>query len=70
MRLRVSMGKRKRGRPPLPEGERMEGERVYLRPDDWRWLERWLPGGNPSEQMRELFERARKFWPGGPSRFR
>jgi hypothetical protein len=36
----------------------------------WEWLGLWFPGGNPTEQIRELFERSVKFWPSGPGKFR
>jgi hypothetical protein len=58
------------GRPPLPEDQKVIGESVYLTSAEWAWLELWMPGGNRSEQVRELLERARKFWPSGPARFR
>lgn len=55
---------KRRGRPSDPLALRFKT--VGLRPDQWEWLALWLPDGNPSEQMRELFERAQSFWPSGP----
>lgn len=36
----------------------------------WDWLALWMPTGNPTTQLRELLERAAKFWPAGPGAFR
>jgi hypothetical protein len=58
----------KRGRPSNPDS--LVFKTVGLTKDQWEWLELWLPSGNPSNQLRELFERCYKFWPSGPSTFR
>jgi len=46
---------------------------VGLTQADWDWLDLWFPGQSPgasSLSLRELVERARKFWPNGPNKFR
>lgn len=43
---------------------------VCLTAEQWAWLDLWFPGGNFSFCLRELFDRAMKFWPSGPSKFR
>lgn len=59
---------KKRGRPSSPDAY------VYitigLRPFQWEWLALWFPNGSPSDQVRALLDRALKFWPVGPGRFR
>lgn len=63
-----SVGKKKRGRPASADSY------VYvtigLRPEHWRWLALWFPNGSPSDQVRALLDRALKFWPSGPHRFK
>lgn len=62
------VGKKKRGRPSSSESY------VYitigLRPEHWCWLALWFPTGSPSDQARALLDRALKFWPSGPNRFK
>lgn len=41
-----------------------------LRPDRLAWLELWFPGGSPTDQLNALIDRAIRFWPSGPGRFR
>ena len=55
-----------RGRKPDPN--RLEFKTVGLRREDWQWLELWAISRdtNPTQQLNELIELARKFWPGGP----
>lgn len=48
----------------------LQWKTVGLTPEQWLWLSTWMPTGSPSNQLRELLERAEKFWPAGPSRFR
>lgn len=43
---------------------------VGLTAAQWEWLEKWLPGASPSEQLREALNRSMRFWPGGPHVFR
>lgn len=42
---------------------------VGLTAAEWEFLGKWF-SGNKTGQLRELIERAQKFWPAGPSRFR
>lgn len=42
---------------------------VGLTPDEWEYLSHWS-SGNKADQLRELLDRARKFWPSGPAKFR
>lgn len=60
--------KRRRGRPRSASSFRFKT--VGLEPEDWSWLALWCPDGNQSVQLRELLDRAKKFWPTGPARFR
>jgi hypothetical protein len=43
---------------------------IGLTVEQWDWLYLWFPTGNRTDRMKELFERAMKFWPGGPGKFR
>ena len=43
---------------------------VGLTAAQWRWLDLWLLSASPTAQLRELFDRAVKFWPSGPHRFK
>jgi hypothetical protein len=43
---------------------------VSLTQEQWNFIMLWFPTGNPSQALRELLERAVKFWPSGPGRFR
>jgi hypothetical protein len=43
---------------------------VGLTQAQWDWLALWLPGGSITSQFRSLLDRAMKFWPSGPTRFR
>lgn len=58
----------RRGRPCSKNPQRYKT--VGITEEQWQWLERWRPGGSPSDQLRELLDRAMKFWPGGPAVFR
>lgn len=60
--------RRRRGRPSDPN--KLVFKTYGLRPDDLAWLEMWFPGGSPTDQLNALIERAKKFWPAGPGRFR
>jgi hypothetical protein len=42
------------------------GRAIYLTAAEWERLALWHPG-NASEQLRELLDRAGKFWPRGPA---
>lgn len=67
-----STGKRGGSRPGAgrkASGRALVGKKINLSASEWAWLELWHPG-NPSEQIREMLERARRFWPAGPARFR
>lgn len=41
-----------------------------LRPDRETWLALWFPDGSPTDQLNALLDRAIKFWPSGPGKFR
>lgn len=43
---------------------------VGLSKDDWDFLDKWFDSDNPSLKVRELLERAKRFWPAGPNAFR
>lgn len=43
---------------------------VCLTEKQWAWLDLWFTGGNFSLCLRELLDRAMKFWPSGPGKFR
>ena len=58
----------RRGRPRSPDS--LVFVTVGLTPTQWAWLRLWFPTGSPTDQLRALFERALKFWPAGPGRFR
>ena len=58
----------KRGRPR--KADSLQFRTVGLTQEQWDWLELWFPGGNPTTQLAELFERSQKFWPSGPGAFR
>ena len=60
--------KSRRGRPAKDDA--FVYVTIGLRPAHWAWLKLWFPGGNPSDQLRALLDRALKFWPSGPVRFR
>lgn len=60
--------KRGRGRPRSKS--RLEFKTVGLTADQWKWLELWRPGESPTTMLQEMFERAQKFWPSGPAKFR
>lgn len=60
---------KKRGRKPIGN-KKLQFKTIGLTAEQWEWLEKWLPGRSPTAQARELFERARKFWPAGPNKFR
>lgn len=59
---------KKVGRPK--SGDPLIYRTVGLTADQWRWLALWHESNNPGAQLRELLERAVKFWPGGPRVFR
>ena len=63
-------GLKKRGRPL---GSVKKDSYIYitigLRPVHWVWLGLWHEG-TVSDQIRALLDRALKFWPAGPNRFR
>ena len=59
---------KKRGRPA--SDDKLYFYTVGLTSDEWGWLSLWFPGASPTAQLRELFERSRKFWPSGPAKFR
>jgi len=42
---------------------------VGLTEDQWKWLQLWN-STNPTLALRELLDRAFRFWPSGPFRFR
>lgn len=43
---------------------------VGLTQKQWEFVALWFPTGNPSNCIRSLIDRALKFWPAGPARFR
>lgn len=43
---------------------------VGLSKAQWEWLKLWFPGGNPTDSLKALLERAVRFWPSGPYKFR
>ena len=43
---------------------------VGLTSAQWDWLELWQRGASPSHLLRSLLDRAIKFWPSGPTKFR
>ena len=45
---------------------------VGLTSAQWAWLEQWAISDveNPTECLGELVDRAMKFWPSGPNKFR
>lgn len=57
-----------RGRPRDPNA--LVFHTVGLTREQWEWLTLWMPEGNRTDQVKELFDRARKFWPKGPAVFR
>jgi hypothetical protein len=63
----ISVGK-KRGRPKTESP--LIFHSVGLTADQWAWLALWMPNRSTTAQLRELINRAFKFWPAGPSRFR
>lgn len=65
----TDLEKKRRGRPSIGTKAK-KFKTVGLTEDEWRWLEMWLPGASPTSQLQELVERARKFWPAGPAKFR
>jgi hypothetical protein len=59
---------KRRGRPPaINPGKRIS---VYLNSQEAAFLSLWSTDGSPSTQFKDLLERAMKFWPAGPGRFR
>ncbi len=58
---------RKPGSGKTQPEDQLHGRTVYLKQAELEWMEFWFPGGNPTEQLRELMGRARKFWPKGPA---
>lgn len=67
-RMTLSLPLNRRGRKNDPNKKVF---RSYgLRPDRLKWLELWFPDGNPTDQINALLDRAMKFWPSGPARFR
>lgn len=62
------------GRRPGAGRKKGEHSKVFrsvgLTPEQWEFLELWLPGGNSTSQLQELIERCQKFWPAGPNKFR
>lgn len=56
---------KRRGRPKDPD--KLYFDKVGLRQRDWDLLEKFLPGGNRTAQIGELFVLVRKFWSNGPS---
>ena len=58
----------KRGRPPIADP--LIFKTVGLTALEWEWLATWHPEGNVTNQLSELVERSRKFWPSGPTKFR
>lgn len=42
---------------------------VGLTDAQWQWLSLWSKA-SPTAALRDLFDRASKFWPAGPARFR
>lgn len=59
---------KRRGRPK--KGNSLRFKTVGMTDEDWRWLSLWMPGASPTSQLAELVERAKKFWPAGPTKFR
>lgn len=57
----------KRGRPSSPDS--LVFFTVGLTLTQWQWLQLWMPSGSRTDAIRELFIRAMKFWPLGPSVF-
>lgn len=43
---------------------------VGLTRAQWSWLQLWFPTGSITDALRGLVERAVRFWPGGPFKFR
>jgi hypothetical protein len=43
---------------------------IGLTASQWEWLQLWFPTGNVTDQLKALHERAVKFWPSGPNRFK
>lgn len=64
----IPVGKLKRGRPASSDA--FVYVTIGLRPAHWLWLSLWFPGGSASDQVRALLDRALKFWPSGPYRFK
>ena len=60
--------KGKRGRPKDPDA--LKFKTIGLFEWQWQWLALWFPDGNPTNQAQELLDRAVKFWPAGPAKFR
>lgn len=59
---------RKKGTRTVTERNRVIGKTVYLTGEEWAWIETWLPGAaNPTLPLRDVLDRARKFWPNGPT---
>jgi hypothetical protein len=60
---------RRRGRPvgtkTVSDADALNGRTVYLSASSWDWLAKWH-AGNESAQLRAVFDRAERFWPGGP----
>jgi hypothetical protein len=58
----------KKGRPSNPDSKVFRN--VGLRPAEWEYLSMWFDSTNPSMQVSELINRAVRFWPSGPLKFR
>lgn len=58
----------RRGRPL--SSDKLIFKTIGLTKSQWEWLSLWNGGGNKTVHIRELFERAMKFWPKGPYKFR
>ena len=59
---------KKKGRPA--SSNPMVFYTIGMTAEQWAWLELWHPGGNRTDQMKDLLYRAQKFWPAGPAKFR
>lgn len=69
-RLSSGYGGKRPGAGRKPTGKAKTFRSVGLSESEWAYLELWQTGASPSDQLRELLERAMKFWPSGPAKFR
>lgn len=57
-------------RPPITDGSKLVFKTIGLTAAQWEWLKLWHEHGSPTDQVREMMQRAEKFWPAGPAKFR